>query len=1578
MFQAWPFPKPWELATKLQETLTVNSSQEFYYEHFPDQTVSLFDSYALIKTGSYFVLLALINKVAPLLTRYRVPGAILQLLMQSLPTFLYLTNMNGEGLRQVLYNSLPYWLRPYIISTSYHGTMSSPSPSWSFILSFILAVAILATLSMSILMYLASYLYQGILHATNRYPDHSSQSTTQTVILNNISKLHKSKEYDIAFNLCALAQQHFRTFPEDFKTEAHKVNYLAKQLQGPSLTWFCEASIRDSDLCTNYKEFVDRLLKHLEMDEEEDIESPSYDSRFSHCTQGTSTLAEYNKKFKDIQKHIKATNEEACYYYMAGLHPDLKTFLVHHDLPDEIKLLIKEVTKWDKKFQTTQKYKTSKTSQPVSSTTSFPKTTPTMTLEPKSEGGFKLSTSEHQRRRENNLCLYCGSDAHKISSCDAPGKKNRPVFNRPSSSSAVVTNSTLNQIQSKNTLSLPFVQITIQGKNSSVKTYALLDTGADASYIDQRLAEAIQLVPDKPVCATGANGSNITSFSLQEPTVFQLGSAPFSSPFIQASSLQFPVYLGMDWCEENNVVINCQERLASFTCLDKPKSIDLLRREELPSNLYQFHTLNSISSQETMDIQYEDSGIPTFLASYASVFNPQESKELPPRRPYDMKINLIEGTTPPWGRIIPLSTADNNLLLDYINEELEKGFIERSTSPCSSPIFFVGKSDGSKRPCIDFRALNAITIKDRCPIPSAEALTDCLAGSQIFSKVDLKAAFNQIRIAEGHEWKTAFRTPFGLYQYKVMPFGLCNAPSTFQALMNEVLLPYLNQFVVVYLDDILIFSKSVAEHKEHLRLVLERLQSYNLFCKPSKCSFFQSQVEFLGYIVTREGFAISPSKLDAIMNWPVPKTRKALRGFIGLANYCRKFIPNFSEIILPLTNLTSNKVDFVWSEEAQSSFTLVRQAFVSPPVLIMPDMAKPFVLETDASDYAVGAVLLQLGGDDMLHPVAFFSQKHLPAERNYPVHDKELLAIIKALKHWRRYLEGTTETIQIHTDHKSLLYFTQSKLVSQRHARWILELTNFNISIHYKKGVENIVPDQLSRRPDLAASDEEYEKLNTAIVLPQSLFINQITTFLPNIPDSYSIMKSQEKDLQLAKIIKDISTNDPELDPLYSLDNGILYYNKAAYVPDKDLQLQIIIGFHDSLPAGHLGYKKTLARIRPYYYWPHLPKDIKEYTSSCLVCTRNKNRPQKQKGLLNPLPIPEGPWQSLSMDYITQLPPSEDYDAILVIVDRFSKEATFCPCTSSVTASETAKMFIKYVFPHHGVPRDIVSDRGPQFTSVFWRELMTSLGVTSLYSTAYHPQTDGQTERTNQTLEQYLRCFINDIQDNWADLLPIAQFSYNSASHSSIGMSPLQANLGYNPTFMPSLTNNFRCQSAEELAILINQTQFALKENLALAQERYKHHYDKKKSPQDPIFPGDQVFLASRNLPVILGSRKFRPRYIGPYQVLETIGKAAFRLQLPSHFKIHNVFHVSLLLKLRKEPPKHQAKIVPPALHIQGTPEFEVQEILASRTRNSLQEFLVHWKGYQLEDSTWEPTANLVHCSELVKEFKSTSQDPSA
>jgi hypothetical protein len=548
--------------------------------------------------------------------------------------------------------------------------------------------------------------------------------------------------------------------------------------------------------------------------------------------------------------------------------------------------------------------------------------------------------------------------------------------------------------------------------------------------------------------------------------------------------------------------------------------------------------------------------------------------------------------------------------------------------------------------------------------------------------------------------KTTFRTHEGHYEFLVMPFGLTNAPSTFQGLMNSIFKPFLRKFVLVFFDDILIYRKSWEDHVRHVDKVLQLLKEKQLYAKPSKCFFGVKEVEYLGHIVSHEGVKVDPNKIKAMMDWPIPKTLKNLRGFLGLTGYYHKFVRNYGRIAAPLTTLTK-KDAFSWTPEATKAFEQLKEVMCKAPVLTTPDFTKTFIVECDASGNGIGVVLMQEG-----RPLDFESRPLKGKDLHKPIYEKEMMAILHALKKWCPYLIG--RHFKVKTDHDSLKYFLEQRLSSEEQQKWVTKILGYDFEIVYKKGKQNVVADALSRK------DEDVEAFLCAISIIQPDWIIEARDEWKNDEKVWTLIQ---------RLQQDSSASDT-----FTWKNDSLWYKDCLYLcKNSQLKQKVLLELHTSPVGGHLGFLKTYHRVKKDFFWDGLKTDVQRFVAECLVCQQNKVETIKTPGLLQPLSIPSQCWEEVSMDFITGLPKSEGKSVIMVIVDRLTKYAHFCALSHPFKASTVSTAFMETVQKLHGSPKIIVSDRDPIFTGHFWTELFSCLGTQLAHSSSYHPQSDGQT-----------------------------------------------------------------------------------------------------------------------------------------------------------------------------------------------------------------------------------------------------------
>ena len=818
----------------------------------------------------------------------------------------------------------------------------------------------------------------------------------------------------------------------------------------------------------------------------------------------------------------------------------------------------------------------------------------------------------------------------------------------------------------------------------------------------------------------------------------------------------------------------------------------------------------------------EDTSPETLLKlvdSFADIFPDELPNGLPPQRHVDHSIPLEPNAKTPAQKLYRLSSHELNELKKQLNELIDKGWIQPSKSPYGAPVLFVAKKEGSLRMVVDYRALNSITIKDNYPLPRTDELFDQLQGARIFTKLDLRSGYHQIRVKPEDVPKTAFSTRYGLYEFTVLPFGLTSAPATFMRLMNDVFRDLLDICVIVYLDDILIYLKNEEEHNKHVKSVLERLREHKLYAKKQKCEFGVKRLEFLGHYIDEQGLHTDPQKVQAVVDWPPLRNTKDIQCFLGLANYYHRFIKNYSSIVHPLTRLLRKDTVWRWSSQEQQAFETLKQKLVSAPVLALPDPDKKFYVHTDASStVSIGGILSQEQDDGKLHPVAYTSKSMTPAELNYSVYEQEMLALKHCLGKWRHHLDMKRFTV--FTDNRALSSLKTNTNLNKRQIHWLELFMNFTYDVHYIPRDKNHGADALSKRPpNIPSHPEASKELQTIHRL------HKLGSIEEQVKDKYD-KDEFTKDLW-DKLSCGIDVTN------YILKDQLIYkcqegkeHHQLVIPRMPSILRSILHDMHDMPSAGHRGIDATIERIERQYYWSNIAKSVRQYIGSCDSCQRNKGSNKKPAGLIQPLEPAQERWESISTDFITQLPLTKNgYDAIMVIVDRFSKRAHFAPCHTNDSAVDVAHIFLREVYRQHGLPKEVISDRDPKFTSRFWTALFNQLQIKKKMSTSYHPQSDGQTERINRILEDLLRHYVAYDQRDWDTWLPIVEHTYNNTHQASIKMTPYYCDLGRH-VLTPTLLENTisRNETADHLASRLRNIRTTVIENIKAAAARQEQY----------------------------------------------------------------------------------------------------------------------------------------------------------
>ena len=1124
---------------------------------------------------------------------------------------------------------------------------------------------------------------------------------------------------------------------------------------------------------------------------------------------------------------------------------------------------------------------------------------------------------------------------------------------------------------------------------------ALLDSGADVSLISETAVQrrGITALPlENPVNVVLADRTKVLAKTYVP--VLRLARDDWTDEVrvIVVPCLTQPLFLGRDWLRKWNPVIDWVSGELSVPGSSRPwrpkgdvhastqPECQAGEQTEVSPSAYRKITRQAGRSQTAANVAAlwmvvravgvseaaADTAPPppspevsALMADFPKVFEEAEGVEKDP--PVRHPIRLEDGAKSSHVKPYRFTETQRNEMREQVIQLLQKGWIRPSASPWGAPVLLVPKKDGTWRFCVDFRNLNAVTVRDSFPLPRIDDLLHKVGQAKVFSKMDMQSGFHQVPMEETSIETTAFSLPEPVegsahYEWVVMPFGLMNAPSTFQRLISKVLVGC-EPFTAAYIDDVLIFSKDREEHVGHLKQVLRCLARHNLRVKLKKCSFYQSEMPFLGHVLSEGKVSVEPEKVEALQRWKRPLTTvKQVRQFLGLASYYRMFVPGFATLVTPLTHMTRKDARVVWTAEAQDAVEKVVSALQQAPSLSVWNSQRKARVTTDASLVGVGALLEQLDpADSQWKPVAYWSRKLLPPQTRYHATDREWLAVVMAVSQtWWFWLRDRDFVLRSdHAPLKSLLQ-NPSPHLSHRQARWVEKMQPYRFEFLHLKGETNKVADALSRTPEF-----ECQALEVHAAAPLR----------------------REELLEAAKNDQGYAQPPPGKREGWKRE-GELWVNdggdgRCVWVPrDATLRAKIISEHHETPIVGHLGVKKTYARLFPHFRWEGMKKDVEEFVKTCDPCQRAADKPAEDMNVHTI--VARHPWEVVTIDFLCGFAPAKHtrHTSIVVITDKFTRQIHLQSCPLNPSAQETVRYFLEMVVARHGLPRLIISDRGSQFESLLWIGVLGALGTRTALASTHHPQTNGATERANRTLLQMIRKFVMTRHDQWASHLPLFEFAYNSATHAVTGVAPFVAELARMPRMpiamlvpekeLPAPPRSVR-QHVHDLA----STLFEIRKGILAKDEQVVDSRNLIPVGSDELWtllPGEEVLVHAPYLPVNTEYRKHFMAWKGPFVVVKEMAPDAYELAGTAK-GVPTVYHRSKLRRYHRQDPD-QPRLSPaptPLKIIDDLVEYEVSDVLDHRETRGRRQYLLQWKG--TPDSSWEWEENLSGCLDLLRTY---------
>ena len=1026
---------------------------------------------------------------------------------------------------------------------------------------------------------------------------------------------------------------------------------------------------------------------------------------------------------------------------------------------------------------------------------------------------------------------------------------------------------------------LRFVNLIV---NKKVKL-CMVDTGAARSVMSRAVAKELRLTKQPSVTKSMETPAGL--LDVMGKATVTIGISPekeFETEFLVIEDFPLPILLGGDFLQEHQAVVDYgREKMRVGTqwvdLLDKNGTLFLA-----PMTNLECHVDSNLGDEEKKVITQ-------LINTNKDLFDPiQDFRKVQKNTVHHIPVETKKPVVEPLRRIPQWKRVR---LAEMVEEMLGQGVIRKSKSPYAAATVLVSKKDGTERFCVDYKKLNDETTKDKYPMPRMENIHDALVGAKYFATLDMQSGYWQIPVAEEDVPKTAFRTPDGLFEFLVMPFGLCNAPATFQREMDVTLSEQIGKSCMVYLDDIVIWGDSISQLASNVQDIFTALQNKGWFLKAKKCKFGFQELVILGNLVGHGQVRPDPDKIRALEALERPANKKQLRSFLGSTGYFRRFIEGYSKLTAPLFELLKEETKYEWSEERQRIFLLLKDLLSKGPILKLPNLEIPFVVRSDASGYALGAVLLQQH-DGRALPVEYWSRKLNGAERNYTTMEREGLAAVEATKHWRCYLEGTHFTLE--TDHQALKALMKAKDPSARLARWKLALQGLDFEIVHRKGTSMGIPDVLSRDNSLLVILSEDEDLKS---------LQNKDSGLAPIFD-YLTKKKLPEDGKAAKELVALSYN-------LVIEDGVLLHVRVPHGTNRKRHLQkrlvipesirgrVLAECHDSPVGGHLGFDRTYTKVQERFWWPDVYNDVKGHVDKCEACQKSKKSRLPHSLDITPVVV-SSPWEMVGVDFLGPLPVSKNGNLyLLTFCDYFTKWMVAVP-TKAPDSESVANALVSQIYAKFGAPSRLISDNGAAFNAALTKKLCEKLGIEKVFTTPYHPAGNRQVERWNSTVVGMLRCYADANLKNWDDQIDMVTFAYNSSVHKTTGYSLFYLNYGREPRLPleSMLEKKVETTSAEShVRELLSRLEDAIKGGREATEEsKRKSHFrlaDDNDNKKGEFKVGKFVMV---KLP---DPKKLEDQYEGLFEILKIVGSTHLEIQ---RYGSPEKIHVSRVKKTKLQP----------------------------------------------------------------------------